>query len=175
MKSFVCLITGPAGAGKSTIADILASRLPKTARIDVDYVRHMIKSGKVKPHPYTSEANVQIALAARNVCTLAKNFVSEGYSVFIDDVVVREEHMDNYRNLLKDIPFFVFLLLPNADVLTRRDLKRGPEVSMGVRAAQLHEEFSAVKGKMQWTVIDNSDQTSEETASILSAYISKKV
>jgi len=48
MKPNIYLICGPAGAGKSTIANMLVGEFEKSVLIEVDEIRHMIKRGMPK-------------------------------------------------------------------------------------------------------------------------------
>jgi len=164
MAPIICLVTGPAGSGKSTIAEQLARSFPKSARIDVDYIRHTIRSGKVRPFPYTKEAKSQVKLAIQNTCDLAKNFTKAGFSVFIDDVVVLKENLDLYFKNLHKHNFFAIVLLPNKTILEQRDIQRGKQLAMGTRALQLHDEFSKQLAKeKRWHIIDTSKHTVEQT------------
>jgi len=54
----LCLITGPAGAGKSSVSKLLATKFPKSAVVDVDHIRAMVVGGYVKPWPYTEEVEL---------------------------------------------------------------------------------------------------------------------
>jgi adenylate kinase family enzyme len=42
------VITGPAGVGKSTVAEKLAKQLGHCVNIDADHIKHMIVSGFYK-------------------------------------------------------------------------------------------------------------------------------
>jgi len=163
MKPFICLITGPAGVGKSTIAELLVKEFAKTARIDVDYIRHMIRAGKVRPFPYTEEAEKQILLATQNACDLARNFNDSGFSVAIDDVVVSKEKLDAYISQTKGYRFFAFLLMCDKDLLKKRDQTRPKEAQMGARSLQLFDEFSNRLNETRWHKIDTIRQSEKET------------
>ncbi|MGX4600021.1 hypothetical protein [Faecalimicrobium sp. JNUCC 81] len=49
MKEKIIILSGPAGVGKSTTADILASNFNKSAYISGDIISHMPVSGYEKP------------------------------------------------------------------------------------------------------------------------------
>ena len=160
MNNFVCLITGPAGAGKSTISNLLCKEYDNTVHLPVDIIRHFIINGKVKPFPYTEESNGQIRLAVKNTCKLTKNYLEAGYNVFIDDVVVKKEKLDLYYKLLEDSIFYTFLLMPDKKTVVKRDQGRPQEDQMGDRVLGLHDEFSeAVKTERRWNIIDTTDQS----------------
>ncbi len=67
-KAFVCLITGPMGTGKSSVSNALAKKFERSAVIEVDKLRGMIKGGFVRPSPYTDEVDLQLSLSAKNAC-----------------------------------------------------------------------------------------------------------
>lgn len=52
MSNFVLAITGPTGAGKSTVGESVAKKLEHCVNIDADHIKHMLVSGF-----YVDEAN----------------------------------------------------------------------------------------------------------------------
>src|SRR3989344_9501858 len=110
----ICLITGPAGVGKSTVAKALAKKFERSAVIDADSLRNMIKEGRVKPWPHNEEVEEQMTLAARNVCALANNFLASNFNVIIEDVIGRKL-FQQYSEFFSKNQFKVFLLLPRLD------------------------------------------------------------
>lgn len=160
MRKIACLITGPCGAGKSTVADELCKRFDKTASINVDYVREMIKNGYTRPFPKTKEADRQISLATENACILANNFLKSGFNVFIDDVVISKEHLDEYYHKIDNL--LVFILLPNKNVLEKRDKTRGKE-ALNERALELHDKFNEIVNNRKWNIIDSSEHNIGQT------------
>lgn len=76
-----CLIlSGTPGAGKTTVARLVAADLPRSAHIGGDEVSLMVVSGAVGPvgEP-PEEANRQLLLRAHNICDLANNFAAFGF------------------------------------------------------------------------------------------------
>ena len=125
----IILIIGPAGAGKSTVSEILSKHFEKSAVIDSDTVRNFIKNGYTRPFPKSPEGKRQLTLAVKNSCTLANSIFEAGFNVIIDDVVSTKERLDQYFDLLIQNPK-VFLLLPDTDTLSKRDLGRSQEAQM---------------------------------------------
>lgn len=160
-KKVACLITGPCGAGKSSVADELAKMIYRSARIDVDYLRHSVKNGYAPPWEKSNESKRQVSLGTKNACTLAQNFLNNEVSVIIDDVVNTQEKLDDYNRQIPGLK--VFVLLPDMKTLGNRDKQRG-ENAMGKRALDLHEQFETIIGKMDWTVVDSSNQSVRQTA-----------
>jgi chloramphenicol 3-O-phosphotransferase len=165
-------VTGPAGAGKSTVARELCRRFPKAAHIEVDLLRwRMILSGYVRPEEAygaePDEALRQLALAARNACSLARNFAAEGFVAVIDDVLERREELDLYLDELAGLdPVYFVTLLPNAETLIARDAGRSPEDFMGSRSEELRRIIEA-NGETRGLRLDSSAWTVEETVDII--------
>lgn len=160
--SFVCLITGPAGAGKSSVSNALAKKFERSAVIGVDTLRGMIKGGHVRPWPNTEEADLQLSLGAKNACDIANNFLEKGFNVFIDDVVGRKL-LEQYSNFFKNKNFKAFLLMPSVEVLLKRFDNRGDNKELRERTIELHKRFSDKQDQLNWQAINSSDQTLEET------------
>lgn len=160
----IILISGPAGAGKSTISKALCKKFKKAAFIEVDHVRHMIKSGNVSPFMENKESDEQLSLAVINTCSLAKNFSDKGFDVIIDDVVSETKRLDLYFQLLGSLGLKVFLLLPDEKTVRSRDLERAEDSQMKERASVLHKRFEKlVDIEKRWTVIDSSNHAVEDT------------
>ena len=157
----ICLITGPAGVGKSSVAKYLADQIARSAYVNVDYLREMVMGGYVLPWPSSEEATIQTRLGAENACAMAKNFLSNGFSVFIDDVI-GENLFNLYRQILGP-ELRVFLLLPSKTTLLERFDNRGNDKELRARTEELYDKFVSRKDKLSWEVIDTSKQSLKET------------
>ena len=161
-KAFICLITGPAGSGKSSVSKALAKKFEHSALIEVDTLRHMIKGGYVRPWPHTEEVDTQLLLSTENACSIADNFLEKNFTVFIDDVVGKKL-LEKYSDHFKDKDFKTFLLLPSLESLLVRFDNRGYDQELRLRTAELHKRFLDKKNTLNWQVIDSSNHTLEET------------
>jgi len=161
MKNQIIILTGPPGAGKSTIGKILASKIEKSAIVSSDDLRDMVKNGRAEVCGEGWEE--QLLLGEKNAVCLAKNFYKNGFNVILDDVLLNNKFKFYYENL-KSRNLKIFLLLPNKDVLAKRDLERG-QCAMKERAILLHDKFSEfIKKEKRFIIIDSSKHTKEETA-----------
>ena len=95
------------GAGKSSVSNALANKFARSAVIEVDKLRGMIKGGFVKPSPYTNEVDLQLSLSVKNACDMADNFLEKGFNVFIDGIVGRKL-LNQYSTFFKDKPIQCF-------------------------------------------------------------------
>ncbi len=159
---FVILITGPMGAGKSSVSNALAKKFERSAVIEVDKLRGMIKEGYVMPSPYTEESALQLSLSVKNACDIANNFLEKGFNVIIDGIVGRKL-LEQYSNFLKGKNFKAFLLLPSPEALLARFDDRGSYEELRERTTELHKIFSEKRDQLNLQTLDSSDQTLEET------------
>lgn len=161
------LLTGPAASGKNTVADLYATRYcDRCAVIDGDVVRAMLH----QPHtaPWEGDEGLrQHRLGVRHVCTLAQSFVREQYEVVMLDPIWADLPQI-YRKELEGYLFHIVRLMPTWEASLQRLHERPPSIS-DEEARWVYETQVALKD-FDYS-IDNSAQTAEETAAVLSALI----
>ncbi|PPA70894.1 AAA family ATPase [Jeotgalibacillus proteolyticus] len=136
----IYIISGPAGAGKSTLSKKLVSSLPKSARIEGDTVNHMVAGGYLPP--WKSPALLE--LTWRNIADLTVNFIGQRMDVVIDYVAFPDE-VKRFKKQVENrvqcrIKYVV--LQVDRDELIRRDESRPEEYRMGPRSVELLEQFN---------------------------------
>ncbi len=157
----IIILTGPPGAGKSTIGRLLAKKIKNSAVVSSDDLRALVKNGKAEIGD--KKFGEQLILGAENACLLAKNFYKGGFNVFLDDVLL-EDKINVYFNSLKGYNLKIFLLMPNKQVLSKRDLERG-KWAMKERAVRLHDKFTEfIKTEKRFIILDTSNHTPNQTA-----------
>jgi|GEM_PF-476937 len=161
----VFIVTGPAGAGKTTVARALCDRFERTARIEVDLLRAMVRAGHVSAVPGDDdlvERALQLSLARHNAAALAQNFVAAGFTTVIDDVLEQPAELDELLEALGPATATrVITLLPDVATLHRRDQGRPAGERMGARCTELHAIISA-NGETRGLRLDTSTLTPEE-------------
>ena len=165
----VLILTGPHGAGKSSAAEALAERYDRVAHIPVDALRHFITpTGYVAPGKPGFER--QHALAIRNACALARNFLQERIAVIIDDVVVTRADLDDYLTELRQAgaPVHCIRLMPGLEVCQARNRERSAERQPATRVETVWRQFEAA-GELPGSTIDNSELSTHATADRMQA------
>lgn len=120
----VVLITGVMAAGKSTVAQALAERLPRAAHVRGDSFRRMIVSGRAEYLPGASpEASAQLHLRYRLSAATADAYAEAGFTAVVQDVVLGED-LTAYVGLVRTRPLYVVVLAPDAGTVAAREADR---------------------------------------------------
>jgi predicted kinase len=120
----VLLVTGVMAAGKSTVAQALAERLPRAAHVRGDVFRRMIVSGREDYAPgATAEASAQLRLRHRLSAATADAYAEAGFTAVVQDVVLGED-LPAYVGLVRTRPLYVVVLAPDAETVAAREAGR---------------------------------------------------
>src|SRR5215472_70144 len=92
----IFLINGTQGAGKSTVARLLAGHFDRGVCIDADDLLRLIVSGAVSLQPpLSAQAERQLRLRARVASQLADTFFEAGFTVAIAEIL--PGRLDHFR------------------------------------------------------------------------------
>ncbi|MFG1947493.1 AAA family ATPase [Nonomuraea sp. NPDC048826] len=160
--SAVYLITGIQAAGKSTVAQALAERLPRAAHVRGDAFRRMIVSGGAPMTPDAGDdALRQLRLRYRIAAAAADLYAGEGFTAVVQDVVLGQE-LELFTRLVTTRPLMVVVLAPDAATVARREAERGKTAYGAWTVAALDEGLRRDTPRIGlW--LDTSAQTPAET------------
>ena len=121
----IVLVTGIQAAGKSTIAQALAERLPRSVHVRGDVFRRMVVGGRAEMSPEPSaEAIQQLRLRYQLAAQVSDAYFEAGFTVITQDVILGE-HLAEMTTLIRSRPLLVIVLAPQADTIAARENARG--------------------------------------------------
>lgn len=121
----IILITGNMASGKSTVAQALAERLPKSVHLRGDIFRRMIINGQAEmTFDLSEEAKEQLHLRYDLAVTAAKRYVDAGFTVVYQDIVIGAA-LNTVTAAFDPYQVNTIILCPRADVVAARDQARG--------------------------------------------------
>ena len=120
----VILLTGIMAAGKSTVAEALARRLPRAVHVRGDLFRRMVVSGRAEmtPEPST-EALRQLRLRYELAAMVADRYVADGFTAVLQDIVIGPD-LPAMIESITSRPLLVVVLAPDPAVVARRERER---------------------------------------------------
>ena len=151
----ILLVSGPPGAGKTSVTLAVAERYDRMLRIEVDTLRHWVAAGYRHPWAGDAQAAEQRLLAVRNACAVARESIAARYAVVIDDTAFADD-LAAYRDTLGGVDALVqaVTLLPSLDAALERDAGRADPA----RVREAHARFAAEAdaGALPGAVLDTS-------------------
>src|SRR5215218_1343947 len=106
----IILITGNMAAGKSTIAQALAERLPRSVHLRGDLFRRMIVNGQAEMlSELSAEAEQQLALRYHVAAEGAKSYFHAGFTVVYQEIIIGNTLAEMVATF-QDLPLSVVVL-----------------------------------------------------------------
>jgi chloramphenicol 3-O-phosphotransferase len=120
----IVLITGIQAAGKSTVAQLLAERLPRSVHLRGDLFRRMVVNGRADMTAEPSaEAMRQLRLRYRLTAHSCDAYFELGFTVVAQDVVLGE-HLAEMVKMIRQRPLLVVVLAPQPWAVAMRESAR---------------------------------------------------
>ncbi len=159
-KLFLILIDGPMGSGKTTIAQILHSKLKRTAYIGLDRIKRYISDFKKNPIDNEISRNVVIAMTSE--------YLKQGINVIIEQGM-----REDYIKLLKKIAIkykaecFIYQLDAPKELLQKRVIERTKLANRpAIPKSRIERNYKIhLSSKYKHTKVFNSDKLSPEVIS----------
>lgn len=121
----IILITGVMAAGKSTVAQALAERLPQSVHLRGDLFRRLIVNGRVElGFTLSAEALAQLQLRYDIATTVAPMYLAGGFTVVYQDIIIGQSLAEIVAKL-QPHPCYVIVLCPAPTVVATREATRG--------------------------------------------------
>ena len=160
--SSVVVITGIMAAGKSTVAQRLAERLPRAAHVRGDAFRRMIVSDRREFTPGEgSEASAQLWLRYRLSAMVADGYAGAGFTAVVQDVILGPALL-RYLDLVTTAPRYLVVLAPRPDIVAARERARVKKGYGDWTVEALDQSLRNETPRIGlW--IDNSAQTADAT------------
>jgi len=158
----VVVITGIMGAGKSTVAQLLAERLPRAAHIRGDVFRRMVVSGRLEMLPSGGrEALAQLQLRYEIGAVVSDRYAQRGFTAVYQDIILGED-LARLPERIGSRPLFVVVLAPSPETALDRSEARTKSSGYGEWTAGALDELLRQSPRMGiW--IDSSAQAPAET------------
>jgi adenylate kinase family enzyme len=151
----VIVLTGPPGAGKSTVASLLADRLPSSVHLHSDDFWHYIQQGRIAP--YLPQAHRQNQTVIDALAQAASAYAAGGYQVICDGIV-GPWFIDAFRTAAaaRSIPLHYVILRPDQATALHRAVGRPHQALTDPEPIRsLHRQFTDI-GRFEGHVLDTT-------------------
>jgi predicted kinase len=167
----IILITGPMAAGKSTVAQAVAERLPQSVHLRGDLFRRMIVNGQVSMTADLSpEAIQQLQLRYQLAAEVARRYVDAGFTVVYQDIILGHalaEAIARFQGYL----LFVIVLYPRAEIVAARDRARNKTGYHDATSVHTFDRILRTETPRFGYWLDTSDLTVAETVDAILSHI----
>lgn len=151
------IITGPAGAGKSTISRKIAESKSKSVLIEGDDIYHQVVGGYVQAWKQGNNMDIfwKICIDMIDI------YLSNGYTV-VFNYIVNPENIKALQDKFKEYKIKFIILITDEGTLLSRDKERPKDCQMGERCLTLLNNFKN-KNFNKNNFLDTSNLSVNET------------
>lgn len=151
------IITGPAGAGKSTISRKIAESKSKSVLIEGDDIYHQVVGGYVQAWKQGNHLDIfwKICIDMIDI------YLSNGYTV-VFNYIVNLENIKALQDKFKEYKIKFIILITDEGTLLSRDKERPKDCQMGERCLTLLNNFKN-KNYNKNNFLDTSNLSVNET------------
>lgn len=165
--SNLLVVTGPPGAGKSTVARLLAEREDRSVLVEGDAFFAFLARGAVEP--WLPESNDQNAVVTQAAAAATGRFASAGFATVYDGVL-GPWFLPTFVKASGLARLDYVILLPTADECVRRVRARAGHAFTDEPAARkMHHEFASAAVEGRHVLLPPPDHPDEVVAHIVAA------
>jgi predicted kinase len=170
----VIVVTGIMAAGKSTVAQALAERLPRSVHLRGDVFRRMIVNGRAEMNPRAEDAALaQLRLRYGLAAKAADGYCAAGFAVVYQDVILGPL-LREVVELIETRPLRVVVLCPSPEAVADREAARAKTGYGAWTVADLDRTLRAETPRLGlW--LDTSAMTPADTVDALLARLDEAV
>jgi len=168
----VIVITGAMAAGKSTVAELLALRLRRSAHVRGDVFRRMIINGRAEMTPDPSDsALAQLSLRYDLAARTADCYADAGFDAIVQDVIIGPE-LASFIERITTRPRYLVVLSPSVTALQWREEQRAKAGYVHFSPAAMDEVLKHETQRIGYW-LDSSTQTPDETVDDILANLAR--
>jgi cytidylate kinase len=163
--AFLVAITGPPGAGKSTVAGLLADEFEKSVLIEGDAFFAFLARGAIEP--WLPAAHRQNEVVTRAAAAAAGGYVAGGYITVYDGVLGPWFLAEFAAATALDYLHYAVLLPPVDRCAARVAERTGHEFTDEAATRHMHQEFAGADIDQRHVLADEYGPAGETAAEVL--------
>ena len=158
------IVTGPPGAGKSTVARMVADHYETSVLLVGDDFHHAIRKGYLPP--WQAESEHQNEVVIDSTAAAAAAYARGGYLVVVDGIIGPWFLRRWLSQVPDELPVHYIILSPSKEVALQRAIERTGDMDLvnPEPVTFMHDVFTE-RGGLDDHILDSSILTVEDTVS----------
>ncbi len=157
------VVTGPPGAGKTTVARLVADSFDPSVLLVGDDFHHFVRRGYLPPWSAESEHQNEVVISATAVSALT--YALGGYCVIVDGIIGPWFVERWLTHVPTEVAVHYIVLFPTAEIALKRAIERTGKADLidSAPVTHMYQAFTRRRG-FDEHFLDSSGFTAAETA-----------